>query len=347
MCLYEYLGDKMADSRIQIFATDISEKAIAKARSGIYSKRDVAGLSPEKLEKYFVKDNGSFHINKFIRDRCVFASHNFLKDPPFAKMDFISCRNVLIYMESFLQKRALTTFHYALNENGYLLLGHSETAAPAADLFLAFGKSDKLFIRKSVPAKFLKAAAGQTENGSAGQGSLVRKEPVRDDFQKSADDMLLSRFTPPGVVVNEQLDIVQFRGSTGAWLEPPPGKPSLNVLKMAKDGLAFELRNILHKAKMDKKPLVKENIPMPSMGKKRTATIEVIPLPDTVESYYLVLFRDTVVQFYSGDGLQMGGQGRRRGNAGECGKFSESTVGKGVGPASGGYEKYNAGPGSC
>lgn len=306
MCLHEYLGDKMADSGIQIFATDISEKAIAKARSGIYSKRDVAGLSADRLEKYFVKVNGSYHINKFIRDRCVFASHNFLKDPPFAKMDFISCRNVLIYMESFLQKRALTTFHYALNENGYLLLGHSETTAPAADLFLPFGKNDKIFIRKAVRGRFLQGTAIRSES-AIGQGSAGRKEPARDDFQKVADDVLLSRFTPPGVVVNDQLDIVEFRGLTAAWLESSPGKPSLNVLKMAKEGLSFELRNALHKAKADKKPQVKENIVLQSSGRRQEVTIEVIPLSNTVEPYYLILFRDAVARSEAVDDAQTDG----------------------------------------
>ena len=294
MCLLEYLGERGPDNRIQIFATDISERSIATARRGIYSKRDVAGVSEERLERYFVKVDGGFHINKSIRDLCVFACHNFLKDPPFAKMDFISCRNVLIYMESFLQKRALTTFHYALNENGYLLLGNSETTAPAADLFAPFGKNDKIFVRLPSPGRMLQVSTDRTFNRSADLGQSIRKEPGRDDFQKSADDTLLSRFAPPGVVVNDQLDIVQFRGSTGAWLEPSPGKPSLNLLKMAREGLAFELRSALHKVKTDNKPFAKERIPVKSLGKQLLVTIEVLPLVNTVEPHYLVLFRDTL-----------------------------------------------------
>jgi two-component system CheB/CheR fusion protein len=292
MCLSDYLGDKVVDYKIQIFATDISEKSITKARSGIYSKKELGGVSPDQLLKYFIKVNGGFHINKPIRDMCVFACHNFLKDPPFAKMDFVSCRNVLIYMETFLQKRALTTFHYALNENGYLLLGNSETVAPAYDLFIANVKSDKIYIRKPVPGRFLHTPSDRTANKSKEKGYTIRKEAGRDDFQKSADDMVLSRFSPPGVVVDEQMDIVQFRGLTGTWLEPSPGKPSLNVLKMAREGLAFELRNALHKAKTGNKSVVKEHIPMRSTGKQQMVTIEVIPLTNTVEPYYLILFRD-------------------------------------------------------
>lgn len=294
ICLSEYLGPKIADYKVQIFATDISERSISKARLGIYTKKDIAGLNLVQLEKYFTKVNGSYHIIKPIRDMCVFACHNFLKDPPFAKMSLISCRNVLIYMETFLQKRALTTFHYALNERGYLLLGHSETTAPASELFTTYDKSEKIYTRKSLPGKFLHISSGKTENTSKSNGNVAKKEPESDDFQRSADEAVIARFSPCGVVVNEELTIVQFRGATGTWLEPPPGKPSLNLLKMAKQGLAFELRNALHKAKADGKPLVKKGISMLSGEKQQLVTIEVIPLLNTIERYYLVLFSDTL-----------------------------------------------------
>jgi two-component system, chemotaxis family, CheB/CheR fusion protein len=292
MCLHEYLGDKAPDMKIQIFATDISEKSVTKARSGLYTKKDVASLSPDRLQKYFTKVDGVFHINRFIRDMCVFACHNFLKDPPFAKMDLISCRNVLIYMESFLQKKALTTFHYALKENGYLLLGKSETTGPASDLFRAFNKNEKLYIRNSVTGRFLHGIGDRNETIFKDKVNVVGKESGKDDFQKNADDILLSKFTPPGVVVNEQMEIVQFRGSTGTWLEPPPGKPSLNVLKMAREGLAFEIRNALQKVKVSNKPFIKEDILVQFMGNQHPVTIEIIPLLNTVEHYYLILFKD-------------------------------------------------------
>jgi two-component system, chemotaxis family, CheB/CheR fusion protein len=292
MSLHEWLGDRIADRKIQIFASDVSEVSVSKARGGVYSKREVAGLSEERLHRFFVKINGSFQINKSIRDMCIFARHNFLKDPPFAKMDVISCRNVLIYMESFLQKKALTTFHYALNENGYLWLGKSETIAPAADLFVAFRKADKLYSRKSVPAKISPVASDSHDRASTNKPDQSSSRPGRDDFQKSADELLLARYTPSGVVINEQMDIVQFRGSTGAWLEPSPGKPSLNVLRMVREGLSFELRNALSKAKANNKAETKEHIPVQVLGVQKRVTLEVIPLPNTVEPYYLILFRD-------------------------------------------------------
>ena len=123
---------------------------------------------------------------------------------------------------------------------------------------------------------------------------MIKKEPGRDDFQRSADEVIVQRFSPPGVIINEELDIVQFRGLTGAWLEPAPGKASLNVLKMVKPGLAFELRNALHKAKMDNKPVVRKGISLVAAERQQLVTIEVIPLLNTIERYYLVLFEDSM-----------------------------------------------------
>lgn len=294
ICLSEYLGDKIVDFKVQIFATDISERSIAKARTGIYAKKEMGGLSAQQVVKYFTKVNGGYHVNKAIRDMCVFACHNFLKDPPFAKMSLISCRNVLIYMETFLQKRALTTFHYALNQHGYLLLGNSETTAPAAELFATYGRSEKIYTRKSVPGKFLHLASGKTEISPKNNGNTVKKEPGRDEFQRSADEVILAKFSPSGVVINDEMDIVQFRGGVGAWLEPSPGKASLNVLKLVKPGLAFELRNALHKVKVDNIPVVKKDISVAAAGKQQLVTIEVIPLLNTIERYYLVLFEDSM-----------------------------------------------------
>jgi two-component system, chemotaxis family, CheB/CheR fusion protein len=290
--LCEYLGDKFDGQRVQIFSTDVSERSIAIARKGVYTKADITGLSPERLEKYFEKIAGNYHVNKSIREMCVFAHHNFLKSPPFARMDLVSCRNVLIYMEPFLQKRALTTFQYALNENGYLLLGRSETTAPAVDLFLPFDRKEKIYIRKPGPAKFLPVSGGRAEHTAIDPGKPLRKERGRDDYQKSADSLLLARFSPPGVVVNEQWDIVEFRGATDSWLQPGTGKASLNILKLTRDGLSFELRNALHKAKISRHPQVTESIPLTISDSHRLVGMEIYPLPNTTEPYYLVLFRD-------------------------------------------------------
>ncbi len=295
ICLHEYLEDKNLNIKIQIFATDISEKAIAKARAGIYHKREMNGLSESRMQHFFSKTNGHYQAKKTIRDMCVFAIHNFLKDPPFAKVDLISCRNVLIYMEPFLQKKAFTIFHYALNEKCYLLLGKSETTGSSSEFFLQVGKKEKLYTRKSLPGRFMNVASEHREDAIRDKDYGMRSnERRRDDFQKNADDILLSKYTPAGVIVNEQLDIVQFRGSTGEFLEPSPGKASLNVLRMAREGLAFELRNALHKSKSANEVFIKEGIPI-NNGKK-LVTIEVVPLLNSADLHFLILFRESVQQ---------------------------------------------------
>ena len=290
--LYEFLSDKISAIKIQIFATDLSERAISKARSGLYSQRQIEGISDQRLHQFFNKIDGHYQIKKIVRDMCVFASHNFLKDPPFAKMDLISCRNVLIYMEPVLQKRAFSTIHYSLNEKGFLLLGKSESTGNASEYFASVGGKEKLFTRKSVTGRFINTTSNKNEekikDKDYGLRSIERK---KDDFQKNADEIILSKYGPAGVIVNDEFDIVQFRGSTGNFLEPSPGKASLNVLKMAREGLSFELRNALHKAKTTNRNIVKENIPL-NDGKK-LVTIEVIRLPAAIDPHYLILFRDT------------------------------------------------------
>ena len=300
--LHEFLGEKAVTSRIQVFATDISDLAIAKARTGIYKNSEVNGLTPSRLNQFFTKTNNGFQLNKIIRDSCIFAVHNYIKDPPFANIDLISCRNSLIYMDPFLQKNALTTFHYALHESGFLFLGKSETTGQVAELFNTVDKKSKIYTRKPVKGKFLHMITGRGENilktNKSGTGGI---ENAKDDFQKNADEVLLSKYAPPGVVVNAEMDIVQFRGSTGLWLESTPGKPNLNVLKMARDGLAFELRNALHKVKKTKEALVKTGIPIQFMGKEFEVTIEVIPLTNTIDPHYLILFNDDSLQTISPD----------------------------------------------
>ena len=294
ICLKEFLKDTISESTsgVQIFATDLSEPAIAKARSGIYTKNELDELTPRRLQEFFTKTNGNHQINKQIRDMCVFATHNFLKDPPFGKVDFISCRNVLIYLEPYLQKKALTTFHYALNPKGFLLLGKSETISNVPELFGIAAKKDKVFSRKDVPAKYMHTATQRNEQNLHILNAGIKIENTRPDFQKTADDIILNKYTPAGVVVNEAMDIVHFRGKTSHFLEQSPGKPSHNLLQMAKMGLAFELRNILHKAKKEKEAVIKNNIPLQIEGTQQLISIEALALPDTIEPHYLILFHE-------------------------------------------------------
>ena len=297
ICIKEFLGNLNSldtEERVQIFATDLSERAIIKARSGIYTKLEVGGLTPERLNEFFTKINGNYQVNRQIRDLCVFATHNFLKDPPFGKMDIVSCRNVLIYMEPYLQKKAFTIFHYALNPKGFLLLGKSETTGGVPELFASTEKNDKLYIRKDAPSRFVHSVSPRTELNLIDTNDKPKTENMRSDFQKIADDIMLSKYSPAGVVINEAMDIVQFRGSTSRYLEQSSGKPSHNLLILAKHGLAFELRNILHKTKKGKSSVIKENVPVDINGTLVNINIEAIPLPNTIEPHYLILFHDSI-----------------------------------------------------
>ncbi|REL38439.1 chemotaxis protein CheR [Rhodohalobacter sp. SW132] len=279
--------------KVQIFASDLSESAIDKARLGTYSATEMAGVSEKRIKKYFTNSNGNFQVNRQVRDMCVFAVHNFLKDPPFGKIDLISCRNVLIYFEPYLQKKALTTFHYVLNPNGILLLGKSETTSGVPDLFSEVAKSDKIYSRKEASSKFVQVVNRRSELDYNRRQKSEVAEKKSPDFQKTADEYMLKNYTPAGVVVNEAMDIVQYRGKTGPYLEQSSGKPSHNLMTLAVPGLAFELRNVLHKAKQGHEEVKKENIPVKLNDELHSISIEAIPLPNTIEPHFLILFHDT------------------------------------------------------
>jgi len=293
--LHEFLGENLMGTQIQVFASDISEVAIAKARIGFYSKSQLLNVSDAILKKYFTKNHNGYIVNRQIRDLCVFAVHNFLKDPPFAKMNLVACRNVLIYMDSFLQKKALSTFHYALRDNGFLLLGKSETTNPAEELFTPFAKSAKIYSRKYVPGRAARLAInGNDEYPNDASRKILKPEIPKTDFRKSAESVLLSKYTPASVVINAQMDIVHIHGAIASFLEPSPGKPTFNLLKMAREGLAYDLRNTLHKVRETGNPGIKEGIPVKINGKTIDVSIEILPLTDTVEPHFLILFYRTL-----------------------------------------------------
>ncbi|RFS15106.1 CheR family methyltransferase [Emticicia sp. C21] len=295
--LHEFLSHRAPDIRIQVFATDISESNIAKARSGVYNVLDVQAIPPHLLETYFVKiDNNTYQINKSIRNSCVFAVHNFLKDPPFSKIDLVSCRNVLIYMTTFLQKKALTTFHYALKEKGVLWLGKSETANVVSDLFTLISNHDKFFSRKYTTSHFTQDSHDSMEETRNYKTDTIHTPMIsQTDFQKNADEILLNHYTPPCVIVSDQNDIIHFRGDTSLFFMPSPGKASLNVLKMVRKELAFDLRNLLHKAHIEKETVIKENILVKQGGESYLVSIEVIPLMQSVALHFLIVFNKRAI----------------------------------------------------
>ncbi len=292
MCIKEIAGEKT--NNIKIFATDISEPSLQKARSGIYKKVEVRNISQRRLDLFFSVSNGNYVISKKIREICVFARHDFLKDPPFIKMDLICCRNVLIYMEPYLQKKALTSFHFALKEKGFLLLGHTESIHSVDHILKVFNYEHKIFTRTGDIVSVATDVVPAKTQRDKDLHLPVRENPA-PGFRKIIDDLILKRFSSPGVIVNDSMDIIFFRGNTSLYLSPAEGKPIYNLSAMAKTGLAFELRNILHKAKKINSTGVKNDIPLHENGIHRLVSIEAIPLENLAEPHFLVLFHEMIV----------------------------------------------------
>ncbi|MEO6038982.1 MAG: chemotaxis protein CheB, partial [Saprospiraceae bacterium] len=297
--LAEVLGAKASEWVIQIFATDLSDAVIAKARHGLYNANELANVSPPRLQRFFTKSDGKYRIAKSIRDRCVFAPHNIFKDPPFPKLDLISCCNLFIYLNAALQKKILATFHYALLPDGHLILGKSETIGASTRLFSQVERKHKIYVRKNEVSNWtaLEMSRRLPENSNPNPLAARRTEQKRTDpvdtLEMQVDQLLLRQFVPPTVVVNQEMDILQFRGATGLFLEPASGKATLNLLKMARPELVFELRNAVHKSGKSGQTVKKSGLPITVHGKAYSVTIEIVPLKSEVEErIYLVLFSE-------------------------------------------------------
>jgi len=295
IALLEYLGEAAQRLPIQVFATDIAEAAIERARAAIYPPSITADVSPARLRRFFVKHDGGYQVHKSLRSLCVFARQNLVSDPPFSRMDLVSCRNVLIYLGPVLQKKVMPVFHHALRPGGYLMLGSSESVGAAADLFSLVDKRHKLYRKKStLPRPGLSFTYRQ--HTPERLESVRRKlEPAESDPQREADRFVLSRYGPPGVIVNDDLEILHFRGHTGPYLEPLPGVASLSLLKMAREGLGLELRSAIHRAKKSGSRVRKEGLPVSSEHPERKVNIDIQPLhasSGTREHYFLILFEE-------------------------------------------------------
>jgi len=300
MSLFESLGDMAANTPIQFFATDLDEQAVDKARSGVYPSTIAEAVSAHRLQRFFTKVDEGYQISKHIRDVCIFAQQNVLKDPPFSRLDLISCRNLLIYLSPVLQKKLMPVFHYALNNRGMLLLGTSETIGRHADLFRLMDKKHKIYEKKSLPgpiaANFANIGTFRSEQMNHQSLPVLQESSWSNlDIQREADRIVLKKFAPCGVVINEDMEVLQFRGRTGAFLEPAAGEASLDLLKMARNGLQLELRNILRQAIKNKTAMRKEGLRVGSNGNIRHVTVEVDPITGPAKSnhYFLVSFQET------------------------------------------------------
>jgi two-component system CheB/CheR fusion protein len=233
--------------KIQIFATDIDERALETARKGWYPEAIAEHISPERLERFFIKQDNAYQIKRDIRERCIFSNHSFIKDPPFSRLDLVSCRNVMIYLGRELQEKMVPLFHYALRTGGYLFLGPSENITAHRELFRAIDKKHRIFSRKeSLPrplVQFPLADIGRPLR----QGGKQAEENERT-LPKQLERIILQRFRPACVTVKENGDAVYFSGPISSYLVQPTGTPETNIVNMAREGLRIPLRNALHRA---------------------------------------------------------------------------------------------------
>ncbi len=276
--LLEFLESMKASADIQIFATDLGDPAtLDRARNGVYPESIESEVSGERLRRYFTKEDRTYRIDKRVRDACVFARQNITVDPPFSRVDLVSCRNVLIYMSTAMQDRLLPVFHFALNQPGFLMLGHAETVGPFADLFELVSRRHKIYRRKQSGRRPQLTFMG--EDWLAG---LVTRPVGRaghpPDFPSEADRLVLGHYAPPSVLVNADFDVLQFRGRTARFLEAPPGQPTTNVLRLARGGFATELRAALAEAKAARTPVVREHLHVSDAGREIEFTLRVLPI---------------------------------------------------------------------
>ena len=298
--LLEFLGEQGLQTPIKIFATDIATRAIEVARAGVYLDSIATEVSPERLRRFFVKTDGRYQIQKPVRDLCVFARQDVTKDPPFSQIDLVSCRNVLIYLGPVLQYRVLPTFHYALRPNGVLVLGESESIGGFTDYFEAVDKAHRFYRRKEAPRRLTFDFAPGRTSGTGLTSLELADDPGRRllEVQREADRVVLVKYAPAGVVVDDELRIIQFRGHTGAYLEPAPGTPNLDLLQMAREGLMVDLRKAIDQAKRDGVPQRRERVLVKTDGQAQEITLEVLPIliPASGKRFFVVLFARSVAE---------------------------------------------------
>ena len=296
MTLLEIQGADATNILVQIFATDLSAQAIAKARIGEYENHEIKMVSPKRLQRFYTKNGSKYCIAKVVRDMCVFAPHNILRDPPFSRVDFISCCNLFIYLDNIAQKKALTTFHYALNENGYLMLGKSETIGASGQLFRQIHNKFKIYSSRKNTDSTTQMLSPQTrpvmiENKNNSTTSIKKNAANNSSFDNEINAMLLSKYMPASVVINHAMEILQFKGETNLFLRHPTGKASLNILKMSAPEIAFELRHSIPFAIKTNGVVRKSGIEVKALPGLKVISIEIIPLAlEWDEPLLLILF---------------------------------------------------------
>jgi two-component system CheB/CheR fusion protein len=322
IALVEALGERARATTIQMFGTDASDAAIARARAGRYPESTASEVSPERLRRYFVKLDAHYEIAKSLRDLCVFARQDVTRDPPFSRLDLVSCRNLLIYLDPALQRSVLALLHYALKPQGFLMLGPSEAIGQSADLFELVDKKHRIYARRDVrgrPELPFRGREAQPFHPQAGLAAPAAAILETDRMQREADRVLLARYAPASVLVDEQLNVHQFRGHTAPFLEHAPGTASLSLQRLAPPSLLIALSPAILEVRKGNAPVRRENVRIESHGRVRKVHFEVSPfqIPETDVRGYLVVFEEAPVE-RDRPGLWQRVFGRRAGGAPEA-----------------------------
>jgi two-component system, chemotaxis family, CheB/CheR fusion protein len=323
ICLLEFLSERVIQPSIQIFATDISELAIEKARAGIYPEARMVDVSPERRRRFFYPIEGGYHINKSVRELCVFARQDLSSDPPFSNVDLISCRNMMIYLGDVLQKRIMPIFHYSLNATGFLLLGTSESTGKYVDLFTVVDKKYRIYAKNptttqstfsftpsSYPTVKMSLHRGFGNEHSSDRQSLPVAIPDFD-LQGKIDRAIAAHYNPAGVVIDAKMQVLQFRGEIDKYLKLVPGVANLDLFNLvrcsspeaAPTDFSLELRAAIYQAQHQNLPVTKKGLQLTQSEQSSSFNLQVIPfkIAHGDESHFLVLFED--VPMSNGDAV--------------------------------------------
>jgi two-component system CheB/CheR fusion protein len=292
--LIEAMGSKRSMFPVRIFATDVCKSSIDKARQGIYGKNIKDHVTPERLKRFFTKTGNSYKVSKLLREMCIFSKQNVFSDPPFSNLDLTSCRNLLIYFQPVLQKEVFHKFHYALKPGGFLVLGNAESAGGYSNLFKTLDRKQRIFVKKYL------SSGPKLESGQKYyplkkleiKAKTVIGKGKETDTESLVERVVLDEYAPCGVLIDSDMEVVQFRGHTGRYLESAAGKPSLNLFKLAPKGLFQPLRTAIYKARGTKHTVKIEADDVTYNGRRMRVNITVIPVKSgpLKEEFFLVLF---------------------------------------------------------
>ena len=291
IALLEFLDKRKGDRRWQIFATDVSAEAVEGARAGVYEAAAVSQVSPGRLRRFFTKSGDCYEISKTVRARCVFARHDLAQDPPFSRLDLIACRNVLIYMEPALQRRALSVFHYALRPGGFLWLGKSEALGASAHLFTVADPKCKIYLRNEAAAQ----SAAEVITATREEAPARAEAGAASELARAVEGIVWQRRALAAVVVDSDLRVLHFQGNAGTYLGPPPGRASLHLFKLVREDLVPDLCAALHDARKRDSAVRREAVVLDRRGGSKTIDVEVIPMSVRAASRpdFLVLLEES------------------------------------------------------